>query len=489
MNEERAPAPALDAHEHACEEVHPSEPTVLLANGVWLGHCEGVCRGDEVEVVVTPPSGVGRTTSFDTHRKVLAGGSDYFACLLTGTWAFNSLEASRFELRVAPESFAAVLAFLTHGRVLLPESQLLPVLEVAHYLQVQPLVAAVDSALRQRLCATNCVAAWQLADFVGLPEVRAVARSVAMRECSAVLLHLHLEDQPTAGADGALLVEAVCRMLASACGADDDAEEAGQHGGAPHASDRAHAFGGAVERAGNRAGGAVAAMRERAAAAGAIEAIVSWLNHFSSDKAKAGGMGGRPLAAALRALAAVCAGGGAVAAARRRRAAAARALEALVPCLCCGQAHLRAAAAEAAAVLCVASGVGAGASGLLWGQPSSCWQHRPSRPSRQRSGLSACGASRRGSMPLAARSPSAAAATPPRSPRASPTPRRVARPRRSRTSRSGCAPSRQMAPTATAPPYHTPGPRYLLQRCPCRSAGSPLRARRLAHASNNNQHK
>ena len=144
--------------------MHPSEPTVLLANGVWLGHCEGVCRGDEVEVVVTPPSGVGRTTSFDTHRKVLAGGSDYFACLLTGTWAFNSLEASRFELRdVAPKSFAAVLAFLTHGRVLLPESQLLPVLEVAHYLQVQPLVAAIDSALRQRLCATNCVAAWQLA--------------------------------------------------------------------------------------------------------------------------------------------------------------------------------------------------------------------------------------------------------------------------------------------------------------------------------------
>ena len=124
---------------------------------------------------------------FEAHRLVLAAGSDFLAA------QFEHPEMTRdktapLELPEMPAAaFGAALEYLYDGACALQDEALLvPLLQVAHRLQIVPLIDAAVKAVVERLSPDNCLDAWGLGYLLDLSALEAAAAKEAARGFEAV---------------------------------------------------------------------------------------------------------------------------------------------------------------------------------------------------------------------------------------------------------------------------------------------------------------
>lgn len=128
--------------------------------------------------------------AFTMDRGVLSNASIFFHTMWNGSWRDHHVSDRSIHLReLDPAVFSAVATFITDGRCTLSSDELLlPVLRAAHLLQVPPLLAAAEAAVRARLSADNILAAWQVADHLELSELRMACEAIILRSLDEVVL-------------------------------------------------------------------------------------------------------------------------------------------------------------------------------------------------------------------------------------------------------------------------------------------------------------
>ena len=126
--------------------------------------------------------------SFKAHRLVLAASSPYFAAM-NGGWAEASTDEITLQELSAP-AFEAVLSFLYTRRCELAEDLLQPLLEAAHRLQLADLLTAAVEAVVARLDSSNCLDAWNVGEHLGIADLSAGAKKVALKSFSPDLAAL-----------------------------------------------------------------------------------------------------------------------------------------------------------------------------------------------------------------------------------------------------------------------------------------------------------
>ena len=142
---------------------------------------------------------------FRAHRNVLAAGSLYLRAKLCGEWTDRNddialHEAPAFVLR-------AVLDFLYRGQCHLPDaSQLLPLLEMASFLQADTLRESAAAVVLARLDVGSCLEAWDFAERHELPKLLIAAQAVALRQFEVLVPTAHFVSLP-AGRLSALMVD------------------------------------------------------------------------------------------------------------------------------------------------------------------------------------------------------------------------------------------------------------------------------------------
>lgn len=112
-------------------------------------------------------------TTFGAHAIVLASGSPYFEARFT-TFADDSNEP--IKLKMPSVLVDAVLHYLYLGTCELQESLIVPLLEAASLLQIEPLLEAVSSEITARLSPESCVGAYDLAERHDLSSLAASAQ-------------------------------------------------------------------------------------------------------------------------------------------------------------------------------------------------------------------------------------------------------------------------------------------------------------------------
>ena len=126
--------------------------------------------------------------TFEAHRMVLAATSDYFEALIVNERFADS--SGTFELpEMDADAFAAVLAFMYHGKCEVTNARLLvEVLQAAMRLQVVPLAAAAATAMKRRLAPNTALVIWQHAEqnnLGGLADAAILAAARGFEEVAA----------------------------------------------------------------------------------------------------------------------------------------------------------------------------------------------------------------------------------------------------------------------------------------------------------------
>lgn len=171
---------------------------------------------------------------FAMNRSVLCNASSFFHAMFAGIWYNSHVVATpvqnngkqkmkHIELNeMSAAIFEGCAEYITHGKCTLDEDFLLPLLQAAHLLHIETLLAAAEVQVVARLCSGNALAAWQVADALSLSTLRAAAEAVILRHMPQVIESFASGDGSCCGAsdheDEAELHLAGCRAIARLCG-------------------------------------------------------------------------------------------------------------------------------------------------------------------------------------------------------------------------------------------------------------------------------
>jgi len=124
--------------------------------------------------------------SYAAHRNVLAAASDYLDRLFAGpAWA-DQEEPVRLSQVPGAHTFAQILEYIYTGKCMTHEGDLISMLEAAHYLQIDPLLRALQDLVSRRVDSSNCLEAWSVADRYSLDKLSATAMQMALRSFEQV---------------------------------------------------------------------------------------------------------------------------------------------------------------------------------------------------------------------------------------------------------------------------------------------------------------
>ena len=124
--------------------------------------------------------------SYAAHRNVLAAASDYLDKLFAGPkWADQEQPVKLSQVPGA-HTFANILEYIYTGSCMTNESDLISMLEAAHYLQIEPLLRSLQELVARRVDASNCLEAWKVADTYTLEKLSATAMQMALRSFEQV---------------------------------------------------------------------------------------------------------------------------------------------------------------------------------------------------------------------------------------------------------------------------------------------------------------
>jgi len=124
--------------------------------------------------------------SYSAHRNVLAAASDYLDRLFAGpAWA-DQEEPVKLSQVPGAHTFPQILEYIYNGRCTTSESELIPMLEAAHYLQIEPLLRALQDLVSRRVDSSNCLEAWSVADRYALDKLSGTAMQMALRSFETV---------------------------------------------------------------------------------------------------------------------------------------------------------------------------------------------------------------------------------------------------------------------------------------------------------------
>ena len=143
----------------------PAPPTIILDGGAAeKPRTIANYRGERLCDVELQPSDGG---SIHAHRVILASSSDYFASLFTGEGDWTD-STGPLALSLTGAVLRTCCDWIYTGKAeVINETSLGMILEAATYLSIAGLEVATLAALQRRLCATNCVWIWSLADAQG----------------------------------------------------------------------------------------------------------------------------------------------------------------------------------------------------------------------------------------------------------------------------------------------------------------------------------
>ena len=124
--------------------------------------------------------------SYAAHRNVLAAASDYLDKLFAGPkWADQEQPVKLSQVPGA-HTFANILEYIYTGSCMTNESDLISMLEAAHYLQIEPLLRSLQELVARRVDTSNCLEAWKVADTYTLEKLSATAMQMALRSFEQV---------------------------------------------------------------------------------------------------------------------------------------------------------------------------------------------------------------------------------------------------------------------------------------------------------------
>ena len=128
---------------------------------------------------------------FHAHRNVLAATSDTLDRMFAGVGGFADSTTATFELPppYTSEALEVTLEFTYAGKCTVAADCLASLLELAHYLQVEQLVAGVVNAVEERLCKDDVLGWWVIADRLSLASLEKAAGSLALTQFDAVKAH------------------------------------------------------------------------------------------------------------------------------------------------------------------------------------------------------------------------------------------------------------------------------------------------------------
>ena len=137
---------------------------------------------------------------FHAHRNVLAATSDTLDRMFAGAGGFADSTTATFDLPppYTSEALEVTLEFTYAGKCTVAADCLASLLELAHYLQVEQLVAGVVSAVEERLCKDDVLGWWVIADRLSLATLEKAAGSVALAQFDAVKAHADFAKMPFA---------------------------------------------------------------------------------------------------------------------------------------------------------------------------------------------------------------------------------------------------------------------------------------------------
>lgn len=107
---------------------------------------------------------------FDVHSVVLAISSTFFARAFDGGFSESIDRTVHLELPGGAEAWEPIAEFMYTGRCVLDVGSLLPLLEAAHYLQMEVLVAHLSDAAAARITPPTFGDAWETAGRLSLPK-------------------------------------------------------------------------------------------------------------------------------------------------------------------------------------------------------------------------------------------------------------------------------------------------------------------------------
>jgi len=84
-------------------------------------------------------------------------------------------------------TFAQILEYIYTGKCITHEGDLISMLEAAHYLQIDPLLRALQDLVARRVDSSNCLEAWSVADRYALEKLSATAMQMALRSFEQVV--------------------------------------------------------------------------------------------------------------------------------------------------------------------------------------------------------------------------------------------------------------------------------------------------------------